>query len=364
MGAFKESISDFEELPSLMDKATTLTGINNVLISRSRAFAEDVLNVEIERPSRPQLTLIDLLGLVQTETRKLTEEDVRLVTETTDHYISQHWTICLAVVSTTNNYANQEILKKIRKVDSGGHRTLRIITKPQGLPSGSGSEEAFLGLARNVDIIFKLGWHGLKNRSYEERSSSFEQRNISETSYFRTSNFSILSKECVGSTSLWDRLSQMLFEHVKQELPKLRKDLEEAMTESRRPLEAMGSRQTTPQDCKSFLTRLSLDFYEVGKAAVNGYCEGEYYAPNSDHQFSVESPTTNRRLRAVIQYKNFQFSKALRMHGYRYDVDEHEVEAGSHATEREDMKSEARKPDVVPGVVKAGLMPPIHRSKP
>ena len=52
------------------------------------------------------------------------------------------------------------------------------------------------------------------------------------------------------------------------------------------------------------------------------------------------------------------------MHGYNYHVDEHEVEAGSHASEREDMESETRKPDVVPGVVKAGLIPPIHRSKP
>ena len=363
IGAFKESISDFEELPSLMDKATTLMGINNTSASTSRAFAKDVLSIEIEGPSRPQLTLVDLPGLVQTETRGVTEEDVRLVTEITDHYISQHRTICLAVVSASNDYANQGILKKVRNVDPGGDRTLGIITKPDRLPSGSGSETAFLGLARNEDIFFKLGWHVLKNRSYEEGSSSFEQRNISETRYFQTSNFSTLSKECVGITSLRDRLSQMLFEHVKQELPKLRKDLEEALAESRRLLEAMGSQRATPQECKAFLTQLSLDFYEVGKAAVNGHYEGEYFAPNSDHLFSVESSTTIRRLRAVIQYKNSQFSKTLRTHGYKYHVDEREVDAGSHATEMEDMESEATKPDVVPGIVKAGLMPPIHRTK-
>ena len=381
IGAFKESISDFEELPSLIDKATTLMGINNVSTSTSRAFAKDVLSIEIEGPSRPQLTLVDLPGLVQTETRGVTEEDVRLVTEITDHYIFQHRTICLAVVSASNDYANQGILKKVRKVDPGGDRTLGIITKPDRLPSGSGSEKAFLGLARNEDIFFKLGWHVLKNRSYEEGSSSFEQRNISETSYFRTSNFSILSKECVGITSLRDRLSQMLFEHVKQELPKLRKDLEEALTESRRLLEAMGRRRATPQECKAFLTQLSLDFYEVGKSAVNGHYEGEYFAPSSDHPFSVESPTTIRRLRAVIQYKNSQFSNALRMHGYKYHVDEHKVDAGSHETECEymesvatkpdmesvatkpDMESEATKLDVVPSIWKAVLMPPIHRSK-
>jgi len=104
--AFKESISDFKELPSLMDRATTLIGINNRSTSKSRAFAKDVLSIEIEGPSRPQLTLVDLPGLVQTETRGVTEEDVQLITEITDSYISQHRTICLAVVSATNDYAN------------------------------------------------------------------------------------------------------------------------------------------------------------------------------------------------------------------------------------------------------------------
>ena len=66
--AFRESISDFKELPSLMDKAITLIGINNASTSMSRAFAKDVLSIEIEGPSRPQLTLVDLPGLIQTET--------------------------------------------------------------------------------------------------------------------------------------------------------------------------------------------------------------------------------------------------------------------------------------------------------
>ena len=158
------------------------------------------------------------------------------------------------MVSATNDYANQGILKKVRKVDPDGDRTLGIITKPDRLPSGSGSEKSFLGLARNEDIFFKLGWHVLKNRAYEEGSSSFEQRNISESSYFRRSNFAVLPKECVGITSLRERLSLLLSEHIKHELPKLRKDLEEALTDSRTLLEAMGDRRASPQECKAFLT--------------------------------------------------------------------------------------------------------------
>ena len=340
--AFQESISDFEELPSLMDKATTRMGINPDPLSKSRAFAKDVLSIEIEGPSRPQLTLVDLPGLIQTETRGVSEEDVELVTKITNHYISQSRTICLAVVSAGNDYANQGILKKVRNVDPEGDRTLGIITKPDRLPSGSGSEQAFLGLARNEDIFFKLGWHVLKNRSYEEGSSSFEQRTMSEISYFRRSNFSTLPKECVGITSLRDRLSQLLFDHVKQELPKLGKDLEEAFTETQLHLDALGNRRKTPQECKAFLTQLSMDLYEVGKAAVNGHYEGEYFAHDSDHTFSVESPTTIRRLRAVIQYKNSQFSNLLRTRGCKYHIGEREeAKAEGEATDKARVHSEA-----------------------
>ena len=362
--AFQESISDFEELPSLMDKATSRIGIDPKPLSKSRAFAKDVLSIEIEGPSRPQLTLVDLPGLIQTETRGVSEEDVELVTEITDRYISQPRTICLAVVSASNDYANQGILKKVRKVDPEGDRTLGIITRPDRLPSGSGSEQVFLGLARNEDIFFKLGWHVLKNRSYEEGSSSFEQRNMSEIGYFRTSNFSTLPKECVGITSLRERLSQLLFDHVKHELPKLGKDLEEAFTDTQLNLDALGNRRATPQECKAFLTQLSLDLYEVGKAAVNGHYEGEYFAHDSDHTFSVESPTTIRRLRAVIQYKNSQFSNLLRTRGCKYHIGEREeAKAEGEATDKARVHSEAAKTNVGSIASFAEPAPPTHWPK-
>lgn len=64
----------------------------------------------------------------------------------------------------TNDAVNQPIL-----------RTLGIITKPDRLSAGSGSESKFLELARNKDVFFKLGWHVLKNRSFEEADSSLEE---------------------------------------------------------------------------------------------------------------------------------------------------------------------------------------------
>ncbi|MCJ1414168.1 hypothetical protein MMC32_000493 [Xylographa parallela] len=322
MKTFNESISDFSDLPNLMEKAMNLMGLSNSSTSTilAPAFAKDVLSIEIEGPTRPQLTLVDLPGLIQTETKGVTKADVETVKEITHHYVSQPRTICLAVISAANDYANQGILTKVREVDPEGERTLGIITKPDRLPSGSGSESAFLNLARNEDIFFKLGWHVLKNRSFEEASSSFMERNASEDAYFNKFNFKVLPKECVGIEALRSRLSLLLFEHVKRELPRLKEDLDKALAEAQSQLGLLGNRRATPEDCRVFMAQLSLDYYETCKAAINGHYEGEYFNHKTDHTFALSSPAAIRRLRAAVQYMNTGFSDVLRTNGHKYQI--------------------------------------------
>ena len=91
-----------------------------------------------------------------------------------------------------NNYANQRILTKVKKVDSNSERTLEIITKFNRLSSKFEIKKAFLNLARNENIFFKLGWHVFKNRSFKEKVNSFLKRNVFKAAYFRKFNFKIL----------------------------------------------------------------------------------------------------------------------------------------------------------------------------
>jgi GTPase SAR1 family protein len=56
------SITEFSELPSLIDKAKAIMGIGE---TGSRAFSKDVLSIEIEGPRHPQLTIVDLPGLIK-----------------------------------------------------------------------------------------------------------------------------------------------------------------------------------------------------------------------------------------------------------------------------------------------------------
>ena len=320
---FEESITNFDQLPNLMNNAMIVMDIGDRSKpgSMPRAFARDVLSIEIEGPSRPQLTLVDIPGLIQTDTKGVTKADVDLVGEITDQYIKEPRTICLAVVSAANDYANQKILTKVRDFDRDGDRTLGIITKPDRLDHGSGGETAFIELAQNQDINFKLGWHVLKNRQFSEKDYSLMERNAAEEQYFRTSNFKCLPSDCVGIDALRVRLSKLLFEHVRQELPKLRGDLEEALAKAKKDLNLMGARRSTLAECKTFLTQLSQNCHEVCKAAVDGHYEGDYFT-NHESAFSLSSAATVRRLRAVIQQMNMSFSEIIRVNGHKYQIQE------------------------------------------
>ncbi|MCJ1350688.1 MAG: hypothetical protein MMC33_000669 [Icmadophila ericetorum] len=363
ISAFRESISDFGELSFLMDKATKVMGIQSKSDSKTKAFAKDVLSIEIEGPNRPQLTLVDLPGLIRSQTKGVTKEDISLVTEITDHYIRQRRTICLAVVAATNDYANQGILDKVRDFDPTGERTLGIITKPDRLPAGSGSEKAYLDLAQNKDIFFKLGWHLLKNRAYEDGSSSFDERNASEDTFFRRSNFAALQKDCVGIASLRSRLSQLLFNHVRQELPMLQVDLEKALDDSQGQLGIMGTSRASARECRSYLMELSIEISATCKAAVNGHYEGNYFIRDVDPIFSTESQASIRRLRAVVQDTNSGFSELVRKTGHKYHINQPEGADGEKEKVEEASKSlEDSSPWATKSLSKPIPAPPIKLS--
>ncbi|KUI58055.1 Interferon-induced GTP-binding protein Mx [Cytospora mali] len=312
---FTESITDFKVLPTLMGKAMNVMGISD----GASAIARDILSIEIQGPDRPQLTLVDIPGLVHSATKGVSDADVTMISDITDHYIKQPRTICLAVISATNDAANQSILQRVRKFDPKGERTLGVITKPDLLPKGSGSEAKFLELARNEDVVFSLGWHVVKNRKFEETDFSIEERNFSEKTYFNTSNFKKLPKTDVGIDTLRLKLSQLLFEHIKNELPRIQSELESALTTAADDLESLGQSRSTVTECRNYMAQLNMKCYELCKAGVSGHYE--------DAWFQEESPVVQlskiplQRLRAVVQWRNKGFADRFRKEGHKYEVD-------------------------------------------
>ncbi len=307
LSQFCEILADLKEFPAVVERAKTVMGIS----ATTSAFSNDVLRVEISGPDRPSLTIVDLPGLIHSENKVQSSADVALVSDMVRGYMQNPRSIILAIVSAKNDYANQIILKLAKEVDKSGHRTLGIVTKPDTLSVGSESEAAFVDLAKNEDVTFRLGWHVLKNRSYETRDISTEERNAAEAEFFSAGVWKDLPRSMVGITLLQARLSKVLLNQIKAELPTLVEDIENGVADATKHLEKLGEKRVTADEQRLFLLRIGQSFQALVKAAVDGIYVDPFFGELSSDQGD------SKRLRAVVQNMNVDFAEMMRTQGQR-----------------------------------------------
>ena len=306
---FRHDLSSREEFPALFEKAKHVMGLD---IDGGNAFSEDILRVEVSGPNQPQLTVVDLPGLIHSENRNQSATDVKIVHELVTGYMLNPRSIILAVVTAMNDIANQIVIKLAREVDPEGKRTLGVITKPDTLKAGSPKEKEFLALARNEDVKFHLGWHAVKNLDLGAGDEGKERdRDNEETLFFQTSNFKSLPTSSTGISSLRHRLSQVLFNQVRSELPDLIEDIQSGIATSRAALEALGPSRVTEEEQRAFLIKVSQSFQILCKDGING----QY-----SHPFFENRSQVSRRLCAVIANSHDDFAADLHENGARWVV--------------------------------------------
>ncbi|KAF2036299.1 hypothetical protein EK21DRAFT_106400 [Setomelanomma holmii] len=314
LSSFSKTITDLNELPAAIDDATRAMGLGE--IGRSAAFSKDILSVEICGPDRPQLTLVDLPGLIHSATKASTEADKDLIHGLVQEYMQNPRTIILAVVSAKNDAANQIILSLFKKIDKKGSRTLGIITKPDCMSSGD--EQFWFDLAQNKEVFLERGWHMVKNRSEVEMAYSFAERNEAEMAFFDRGRFKDLPRSAVGIEALRERLSGLLHRHLVQELPSLKQELKAKLVTTEQELASLGEPRETPQEQNMLLTTISSNINLILRDALNGTYLHPFFDP-VDMDAPITYGTNVRRFRAVIQDLNSKFAENMRLYGHKYE---------------------------------------------
>lgn len=161
------------------------------------------------------------------------------------------------MVLAKSDFALQEVTQYARELDPKGLRTLGLITKPDTLSKGSDSEAAYIAMAQNEDVIFRLGWHVLKNRSFENRDVSAEIRDHQERQFFASGAWASLSPSTIGIRSLKPRLSSILKDQMLQHLPSLHSDVVTSIDERQSRLTQLGEPRATLDDQRRYLRRVS-----------------------------------------------------------------------------------------------------------
>jgi len=307
--AFKRQMDDFTQLPDLISDAAVLMGVaGSDSIQVKRTFSRDALRLEVTGSTGLHLTVVDLPGLIAVNEDN--EDDVDLVTNLVQSYLKSSRTVILAVVQAGNDVQNQSIIQKARKYDPSGSRTVGIITKPDLI--NKHSEARVVRLAKNQDTVkLKLGFFLVKNPSPSDISEgwSASNRGLREAEYFSAEQWQSCSIDMTraGIDNLRVFLQQLLNDHIEKELPKVRTEIKGLLDRIERELQELGEERPTTAHHRSFLTHLSMGFYNLTRSAL----DGNYFGADGDF-FENEDLETSTRLRARIHSCNSDFADYMR----------------------------------------------------
>lgn len=318
LSAFHEKLDSFDALPELIEKAKAAMAISTF----GRAFSKDLLRIELSGPERPHLTIVDLPGLIHSETKQQSASDIELVQDVVKSYMREPRSIILAVVSAKNDHANQIVLKLARAADKSGNRTLGVITKPDTLVPGSSSENVFVSLARNLDVEFRLGWHVLKNMDSETGARSLTERDIKEAEFLSQGIWNTLPGAVLGIRKLRERLSKVLLGQIATELPSLVNEIEVKLGVCISQLQKLGEPRTKLEEQQLYLFRLTELYQPLAKAAVDGTYSDPFFG-NAKSAIGYQ-----KRIRAVIHNHSQSFAQIIARKGHYYQITEspHDIE--------------------------------------
>lgn len=306
--AFTFSLStDNPSLDHVVEAAKETMGLS---ASSGRVFSTDVLRVEFSGPQQPHLTMVDLPGLFEAGNRDQSEEDAKMVKSLVISYMQSPRSIILAVVSAKSDFALQKVTKYARRLDLEGIRTLGLITKPDTLYEGSDSERAYVELAQNKDVKFRLGWHVLRNRDFHSRTVSTSERDRIESEFFSKGVWASLGSAYAGISALRPRLSHILRDQILTQLPNVLMDIDAGIRDCKSRLEKLGASRGTLQEQRQYLLQVSHSFYTHIKAAIEGVYNDPFFGTANTNE------GYQKRLRAIVQNILLSFAEEMQKTGH------------------------------------------------
>ncbi|KIW65400.1 hypothetical protein PV04_07663 [Phialophora macrospora] len=320
--SFRRDITSLDDIPALMDDARKRMGLGDV-----SGISRDVLHLKFDGPQLPNLTLVDLPGLIHASRNA---DDITMVQNLVEDYFKQERSIILTVVSAENPIENQGILTSSRRFDPKGTRSIGVITKPDVLERADKTSlrPAILELARNQNTAFQFtrGWHVVRCLNDKERNDHLDQDLVEQT-LFAQEPWTTLHHKQLGIKSLRSVLGKYLHQHILQVLPELQTSLEKRMEVAKSSLELLGDPRTTSKERMRYLTRISKRYGELVKDAL----EGNY----SDAFF--EDGDAAKRLRATTMALTDTYERSMRTKGHSFEISHEQFtarETSPHAPER------------------------------
>ena len=168
------------------------------------------------------------------------KEDIeKLTKDMTLHYINDPRTIVLAVLPANQDMSVSDSLQLARQVDPQGLRSIGVITKIDIMDQGTDAAT----MLRGEDVPLRLGYVGVKMRSQQDIANKKPVKDSLKDEKEWFDNHRIYSKlppGMIGTPVLIDKLTQILFKHIRRFLPEIKKEINEKRRSVQDRLDELG----------------------------------------------------------------------------------------------------------------------------
>ena len=280
VGSPSELTAAIERVTSALTKGST------------SGFSTDSIVVTVNAPSVPDLTIIDLPGIVRTATQGQDPRVIADVNSMVEFYLKQERTIVLAIVPSNQDVATVDILERALTVDPTGERTIGVLTKPDLI--GEGAEDEVVAVLKNERKPLKLGYIMVKNRSAMQlkqgaiNSPAANER--AEREFFvQHPVWKTVDRNLLGVANLTAKLTKLLTKRIASVLPELKWELQEHFEETEKETEKLGDPPPAGgMERAKLVLRLFADYSSVLRHSARG-----------DYREQILSQNPRLRLRAV-----------------------------------------------------------------
>ncbi|XP_053505844.1 interferon-induced GTP-binding protein Mx1-like [Ictalurus furcatus] len=226
-------------------------------IAGALGMSDELISLEVTSTNAPDLTFIDLPGIVQVPVKGQPEDIGEQIKSLMKKFITKQDTIILVVVPCNVDITTTEALKMAQKIDLTGERTIGILTKPDLVDKGK--EDEVVSVINNDIIFLTKGYMVVRCRGQQEvvdRISLYEAIKKEKDFFIEHPHFRMPYKEGKATIAkLAEKLTLELVLHIKKFLPQLKEQIQLMLAETQTELDRYNSGPPTdPEQRICFLT--------------------------------------------------------------------------------------------------------------
>ena len=229
-----EKFTDFNKVRETIESLT-----DKVCVGEKNIVDQPIV-LNVYSQTCPDLTLVDLPGVTRVPVGKQPKNIEEITKNMAKRYVSDSLTIILCVIAANSDIATSDGLKLAKEIDTGGTRTIGVLTKLDIMDEGTNARKALM----NEEIPLKLGYVGVKNRSKQDLVNKLPMSEMvkKEKEFFRTHPvYKNMPQGYLGTDVLIQKLTKIYFKIIRENLPRIIKAINDRMKTAEEELSSLGN---------------------------------------------------------------------------------------------------------------------------